>query len=129
MSRYSHGCDGAAESSQDWNALPKPPCGHSPPAILPPMPRVFAAALWLATSLCAAQSPAPPPNLAAQIAQILSPPELARDHWGVYVTTLDGTPVYALNEAQLFQPASNAKLFTTAAAVALLGPEQTVTTR
>jgi D-alanyl-D-alanine carboxypeptidase/D-alanyl-D-alanine-endopeptidase (penicillin-binding protein 4) len=69
------------------------------------------------------------PSLAAQIAALVTGPDVARDHWGIMVTALDGTPIYALNEAQLFQPDSNAKLFTTAAAVALLGPDYHLTTK
>lgn len=45
------------------------------------------------------------------------------------VTALDGTPIYALNEGQLFQPDSNTKLFTTAAAMVLLGPERRFETK
>ena len=70
-----------------------------------------------------------PLALDQQIAVLVSQPEVARAHWGVMVTTLDGKPIYALNEGQLFQPDSNAKLFTTAAAMALLGPHQRFTTR
>lgn len=78
----------------------------------------------------AAPTPGPPAvSLADQIEAIVSSPSVIRDHWGIAVTALDGTPIYSLNDGQLFQPASNAKLFTTAAALALLGPDQRFTTR
>lgn len=73
--------------------------------------------------------PSPPPlafpggagtALGQKVAAITGEPEVARAHWGVAVTALDGTPVYGLNEGQMFRPASNTKLFTTAAAMALL---------
>jgi D-alanyl-D-alanine carboxypeptidase/D-alanyl-D-alanine-endopeptidase (penicillin-binding protein 4) len=67
-------------------------------------------------------------DLATQIGAMVAEPAVARAHWGVMVTGLDGTPIYALNAVQLFQPASNAKLFTTTAAVHLLGEEQRFTT-
>ena len=68
-------------------------------------------------------------QLAQTVAALLSDPAVARDHWGIAVVGMDGSPIYSLNEAQLFQPASNAKLFTTAAALALLGPQTVYQTK
>ncbi len=67
--------------------------------------------------------------LGRQIEGMLGDPAVARDHWGIAVVGMDGVPIYLKNEVQLFQPASNAKLFTTAAALALLGGDATFETR
>jgi D-alanyl-D-alanine carboxypeptidase/D-alanyl-D-alanine-endopeptidase (penicillin-binding protein 4) len=68
----------------------------------------------------ASQSPASQTSLRQQIEAMVQESGVVRAHWGVIVTAMDGTVLYSLNEGQLFQPASNAKLFTTAAALALL---------
>jgi serine-type D-Ala-D-Ala carboxypeptidase/endopeptidase (penicillin-binding protein 4) len=62
------------------------------------------------------------------VARILADPAVNQAHWGVSVVTLSGSPIYKLNDSQYFNPASNAKLFTTAAAYALLPSGLTFTT-
>ncbi len=68
-------------------------------------------------------------SLGGQIETLVAEPAVSRAHWGVVVEGMDGTPIYSLNGGQFFQPASNTKLFTTATAMALLGPEERFVTR
>jgi len=87
------------------------------------MLRRVVAALFLLL-LVAHSALAKPDPLAATIETILAQPDVGRGFWGIEVISLkDGRTLYALNSDKLFTPASNTKLFTTAAALALIGPD------
>ena len=77
--------------------------------------------LLLAVPLHAAHNP-----LEKRIDGLLAAPDLAHGFWGIEVVSLDtGKILYSQNAGKLFTPASNTKLFTTAAALALIGPNYT----
>src|SRR3954471_19458147 len=84
------------------------------------------AVLALLSSIAFAQSSqrVQPDALARRIDSILASPELQRNLWGVQVVLLpDGKVLYQHNAEKLMQPASNTKLFATAAALGLIGPD------
>src|SRR5215470_16969717 len=63
-------------------------------------------------------------KLDKKIEKILDQPDLARGFWGIEITSVQsGKVLCSINGDKLFTPASNTKLFTTAAALALIGPD------
>jgi serine-type D-Ala-D-Ala carboxypeptidase/endopeptidase (penicillin-binding protein 4) len=91
--------------------------------------------LLVAPLLAAPVKPAQGSALQDRIAAVLGAPDLARGFWGIEVVSLSsektsdksnkttGQTLYSQNADKLFTPASNTKLFVTAAALALIGPD------
>jgi serine-type D-Ala-D-Ala carboxypeptidase/endopeptidase (penicillin-binding protein 4) len=60
----------------------------------------------------------------ARVDAVLSKSDAARMYWGILIADADtGETVYELNSDHYFAPASDAKVFTTALALATLGPD------
>src|SRR4051812_40442013 len=77
---------------------------------------------FAAGSFAAEKKPAV--TLSTEIGRILDQPDVARGFWGIEVVSLsNGATLYSLNGDKLFTPASNTKLFTTAATLAMIGPD------
>jgi serine-type D-Ala-D-Ala carboxypeptidase/endopeptidase (penicillin-binding protein 4) len=67
-------------------------------------------------------------SLETQINSILDQSKFAPAQWGVRIITPDNRVVYERNADKLFMPASNMKLYTTAATLDAFGPEKTFRT-
>uniref|UniRef100_B8HUX0 Peptidase S13 D-Ala-D-Ala carboxypeptidase C n=1 Tax=Cyanothece sp. (strain PCC 7425 / ATCC 29141) TaxID=395961 RepID=B8HUX0_CYAP4 len=92
--------------SQPVPPLPSPVQPQPLPQPLPPLRR--------SNGLC-------PADFNAAINQIIRRPTFAGARWGIMVESpTDQTPLYSYNAGQMLIPASNNKLFTTAAALKLL---------
>lgn len=67
-------------------------------------------------------------SLETQINSILDQSKFAPAQWGIRIVTLDNRVVYERNADKLFMPASNMKLYTTAATLDAFGPARTFRT-
>src|SRR5882724_5577144 len=87
-------------------------------------PRIALCLLLLTQLHAASRKP-----LDKRVGGILESADLTRGFWGIEVVSLStGKVLYNHNADKLFTPASNTKLFTTAAAMALIGPDYTFQT-
>lgn len=73
------------------------------------------AAFWLTLALPMPLAAAPA-DLEAQVRGLLAQPDLAGTHWGLQVEDKNGQPIISIAPDERFQPASNTKVFVTAAA-------------
>ncbi len=86
----------------------------------------FAGLLLAAVVLAQGQTA---PGLAERIDQLIDRPAARRAFWGIRIVDLsDGAVLYERDSEKLFVPASNAKLFSTALALSVLGPDTRLAT-
>src|SRR5512143_255677 len=76
------------------------------------------------TSTPAAKKEKAPKSLHERIERIVNQPDVARGFWGIEAVSLTSAKtIFTHHGDKLLTPASNTKLFTTAAALALSGPD------
>jgi D-alanyl-D-alanine carboxypeptidase/D-alanyl-D-alanine-endopeptidase (penicillin-binding protein 4) len=103
----------SAPHATDANSAPRgtaaaPPHGATAPAVANPAPAVAPAVL----------------NLRSDLDRLIKSPAWRGDQWGVLVVSLDrGDTLFAYQPDLALAPASNLKLFTSAAALYYLGPD------
>jgi serine-type D-Ala-D-Ala carboxypeptidase/endopeptidase (penicillin-binding protein 4) len=71
----------------------------------------------------ALNKPATLAELQSQIAALLDQPKFASARWGVRIITTEGGVVFERDVDKSFMPASNMKLYTSAAALDAFGPD------
>jgi serine-type D-Ala-D-Ala carboxypeptidase/endopeptidase (penicillin-binding protein 4) len=74
-------------------------------------------------ALSTAPKPATLPELQERIADLLDQPKFASARWGVRIITTDGQVLFERDAGKAFMPASNMKLYTSAAALNAFGPK------
>lgn len=98
---------------------------HSLLLLVPIAAATLAGTVHAATPAATARS-----TLATRIDRLIGQPRFAHASWGIAVVSLDsGRTLYAHRADRLAQPASTAKLFTAAVALATLGPDYRFPTR
>jgi serine-type D-Ala-D-Ala carboxypeptidase/endopeptidase (penicillin-binding protein 4) len=94
--------------------------------------RVTTLLLIISLSLAPALSQQPAPastkpatlaELQERIAELIDQPKFASARWGVRIITIDGQVIFERDADKAFMPASNMKLYTSAAALDAFGPK------
>jgi D-alanyl-D-alanine carboxypeptidase/D-alanyl-D-alanine-endopeptidase (penicillin-binding protein 4) len=117
----------AVAGSAAWLLLTS--CAGASPAKPVAVTPVAAPAAAATRAAPARVAPAPAPALAQAIDTYIAQAQFARADWGIAVRSLDsGRILYTHNADRLFVPASNAKLFTAALALARLGSATRIAT-
>lgn len=91
--------------------------------ILPIRPILLILLLTLLQSVGRAQPSARLEQVRAEIDALLDQPKFESARWGILVRTTDGRTIYERDAREAFIPASNTKLYTTAAVLDRFGPE------
>ena len=88
--------------------------------LLCPFPLLAQVATTASQAVAKPQSQA---ELQARLTALLEQPKFAHARWGIRIITSDGRAIFERDADKLFMPASNMKLYTTAATLDAFGPD------